>query len=241
MSSTQTFTVEQQLDEASANQEAGRFDEAVQLYRSILQESPQNAEAQKGLHALRKLMKKIPGSGSRRSRRKTKTKEKARIGKAGSASRRATEQPEAGPRSKRSDFQRLKALYASGQYMDVEVEADRYIKKNPRSFNAYNLRGAVLERLGKTNEAVASYVQAITIKPAFSEAHNNLGGLLNKLGLQEQAAESYRLAIAANPDFDHAYYNQGNLRCRKSARFSTPTSLIFSASIFPCLTSRPST
>ncbi len=218
MSSSEAFSVEQLLDEASVNRDAGRLEEAVRIYRSILQEHPQNTEAQKALHGLQKLMKKTSGKGSGRSGRKAKTKGKARLAKAGSAARLKSARPKTRPQPPDYEVQRLLAHYNSGQLLEAEAGTRQLIQKFPRAAILYNLLGAVLGELGRTEEAVASYVQAINIKQDYAEAHVNLAMTLKKLGLMDQAAESCRLAIAAEPESIRAYNALGHI-LRELGRF----------------------
>ena len=108
------------------------------------------------------------------------------------------------------DVQSVIDLYTQGRLAAAEIEALQLIEKFPSAYDVYNLLGIVRAGLEKTNDAVASYVQAITIKPDFAEAHNNLGAILKQLGLLDQAVESYRLALAAKPDFVQAHANLAN-------------------------------
>ncbi len=211
MSSSEALNVEQLLDEASENRDAGRLEEAVRIYRSILQENPQNTEAQKALHSLQKLMKKTSNTGSGRSGRKAKTKGKARLGKAGSAARLKSARRKAKPQPSTYDVDRLLALYNAGQLFEAEAGTRQLIEKYPRAATLHNLLGAVLGDLGRTEEAVASYVQAISIKQDYAEAHVNLAMTLKNLGLLEQAVESCRLAVAAEPDYVRAHNSLGHI------------------------------
>ena len=52
---------------------------------------------------------------------------------------------------------------------------------------------------------MASYNQAIALKPDYVEAHNNLGITFKKLGRLDEAVASYNQAIALKPDFAEAY------------------------------------
>ena len=69
--------------------------------------------------------------------------------------------------------------------------------------------GNILYKLGRLDEAEASFTQAIALKPDFTEAHNNLGNTLKELGRLDEAEASFRQAIALKPDFALAYSNLG--------------------------------
>ncbi|MDC0432024.1 tetratricopeptide repeat protein [Hyphomicrobiales bacterium] len=65
--------------------------------------------------------------------------------------------------------------------------------------------GVTLQELGKLDEALASYTQAIALKPDYAEAHNNLGVTLQELGKLDEALASYTQAIALKPDYSEAH------------------------------------
>src|SRR5262249_26273625 len=75
---------------------------------------------------------------------------------------------------------------------------------------ALNNRGSALHRLGRTEEALTSYSQALAVRPGFIEASSNLGLALEALGRTEDALASYDKALAIRPDYVDALMNRGN-------------------------------
>ena len=69
--------------------------------------------------------------------------------------------------------------------------------------------GAILQGLGKSEEAEQSYRKAIEIKPDYAEAHSNLGNIFRDIGKFEEAEQSYRKAIEIKPDYADSHYNLG--------------------------------
>jgi tetratricopeptide (TPR) repeat protein len=69
--------------------------------------------------------------------------------------------------------------------------------------------GNALGRLGRLEEAQASYALALAIRPEFAEAHNNLGDLMLEVGRLDDAAASCRRALGIRPDFAEAHQNLG--------------------------------
>ena len=65
--------------------------------------------------------------------------------------------------------------------------------------------GVTIKELGRLDEALASYRQAIALKPDYAEAYNNLGIMLQELGRLDEALASYRQAIALKPDYAEAH------------------------------------
>ncbi len=70
--------------------------------------------------------------------------------------------------------------------------------------------GNALRAQGKLDEAVASYRQALTLKPDFAEALVELAATLHQQGKPAEAVESYRSALALQPDLVVAHYNLAN-------------------------------
>ncbi|MEH1768995.1 MAG: CHAT domain-containing protein, partial [Nostoc sp.] len=73
----------------------------------------------------------------------------------------------------------------------------------------YN-RGITLDKLGRFEEAIASYDRAIEIKPDDDLAWYNRGVVLDNLGRFEEAIASYDRAIEIKPDNDSAWINRGS-------------------------------
>ena len=55
--------------------------------------------------------------------------------------------------------------------------------------------------------AIASYDQAIALKPDYAEAHCNRGIALEELWQLDAAVANYDQAIAFKPDYAEAYWN----------------------------------
>jgi tetratricopeptide (TPR) repeat protein len=68
----------------------------------------------------------------------------------------------------------------------------------------------VLKHLGKVDEAVASYEQALRLRSDYPEAHNNLGLALASRGKLEAAVVSYQQAVRLKPDYAEACANMAD-------------------------------
>jgi tetratricopeptide (TPR) repeat protein len=77
------------------------------------------------------------------------------------------------------------------------------------SFVDYNNRGATYNALGRYEDALADYGEAIRLNPAEAEAYNNRGLTYHALGQHEAALAEYDQAIRINPAFAKAYNNRG--------------------------------
>jgi len=73
----------------------------------------------------------------------------------------------------------------------------------------YNL-GVTYGKLGRYQDAIEAFKQAIGIKPDLAEAHCGLGFAYGELGRYQDAIESCKQAIRIKPDYASAHYNLGN-------------------------------
>ena len=80
--------------------------------------------------------------------------------------------------------------------------------------DAHNNLGAVLARLGQTQEAQAHFKAALRINPAFPEARDQLGSLLLKLGQLDAARAHLQEAVRLKPGFAHARLKLGLAQAR---------------------------
>ncbi len=72
-----------------------------------------------------------------------------------------------------------------------------------------NMRGNILQKLDRFDEARASYERALELKPDFPTALNGLGSLLKLLGLAQQAGECFSRALQLDHGFAEARLNLG--------------------------------
>jgi predicted O-linked N-acetylglucosamine transferase (SPINDLY family) len=198
--------------------QAGRLNEAEQLYRDILEFFPGHADALHllGVAALQRgqcdvavarieqaiaLNGKVPSFHNNLG---NALKELGRLDDAAASYRKVLQlKPD-----------HVDAYYNLGivlQEQDKRDEAAASYRQaltlRPNHFQALFCLGNVLQAEGKPDEALASYRQAIAINPGFAEAHNNIGSLLRTQGKLEDAAASYRRALAIKPDFAEALGN----------------------------------
>lgn len=76
----------------------------------------------------------------------------------------------------------------------------------PSAELAFNL-GNVLYRLGRKEESVQRFLQAVELEPAFIESWNNLANALFEIDRPEEAVRALRKALAVDPRYADAHYN----------------------------------
>ncbi|MCP4366910.1 MAG: tetratricopeptide repeat protein [Deltaproteobacteria bacterium] len=86
------------------------------------------------------------------------------------------------------------------------VECDTAIELDPDLADAHNLRGVLLEELGRNAEAIQAYQQALVLDPDFSEAKDNIAEL------QAEGVNNGRLVTIASYSYPtEAYIVKGRL------------------------------
>jgi len=83
----------------------------------------------------------------------------------------------------------------------------RRIEKYPADFVAHFNLGAVLQAMGKFDEAVPYLNQALLIKPASATATNNLAVSLLMTDKVDQAIQEFRKSLALDPAYQNARFN----------------------------------
>jgi len=73
-----------------------------------------------------------------------------------------------------------------------------------------NNTGIALSYLGRNEEAIEAFQQAISVDPKFAYPYNGLGNALSALGRKEEAIEAYRQAISVDPIYTDPYNGLGN-------------------------------
>jgi protein O-GlcNAc transferase len=101
------------------------------------------------------------------------------------------------------------AHQAGGNESAVDL-IGKAIAQNGRVPAFHNNLGNALKALGRWEEAVLSYRQALTLKPDLFTAHYNIGLARQAQGNLAEAVSSYGRALALKPDYVEAHGNLGN-------------------------------
>ncbi|HEY4031618.1 MAG TPA: tetratricopeptide repeat protein [Caulobacteraceae bacterium] len=112
---------------------------------------------------------------------------------------------------------RGRALYQQGR---LEAALDSYRRMaalRPQASAFFNC-GVMQRGLGRADEALASFDQAIALDPDYADAHHSRGVVLRELGRPEDAVAAFDRAIALRPAHPEAHYDRG-LALRALGRF----------------------
>lgn len=181
-------TTQSIFDLAIQHHRAGRLAEAEQLYRQILAQQPDHAEA---VHNLGMIA--------------------LQVGQNDAAMELFQRAVALNPNRATAHYQLGNILKSKGQIDEAIAAFRRAIVLRPDYPVAYNDLGTALRSKGQLNDAMAAYLQAIALKPTYAEAFYNLGNALRDQGQITEAAAACRQAIALRPNFPEAHNNLGNV------------------------------
>jgi protein O-GlcNAc transferase len=211
----------EKLNSGLAHHRAGRLAEAEKIYRQVLSQRPDQAEA---LHLLGILSAQAgkPGEGIDLIQRAISISPNNAVyhNDFGNVLK-ADGQIDRAIASYRESI-RLKpdladvhanlglALDVLGQSDDAIASFREAIRLKPDYAEAHLYLGVALNAKGQFKEAITSYVQAIRLRPDLADAHKNLGDSLKSLGRLDGAIACYQQATLIKPDFTDAQINLGN-------------------------------
>jgi tetratricopeptide (TPR) repeat protein len=112
--------------------------------------------------------------------------------------------------NEKAEFCAANALAHRGHPEEAIVHYRRALPHATDSSPYENL-GLVLHQLGKLDEAIAEYQQALAIDPDSFRAHENLGGALAAQGRLSEAMEHFRRALEIEPRSAKAHCGLGQV------------------------------
>ncbi|MBW4569568.1 MAG: tetratricopeptide repeat protein [Tolypothrix carrinoi HA7290-LM1] len=214
-------SIEQLFQQGNAAQEAENYTQAENIWRRIIQQYPNNANAyynlgnalyyqkklDEAIAAYRKAIQLNPNDADAYIGLGNTLSDQKKLDEAIAAYRKAIQ---LNPNYANA-YINLGIALSQQKKLDEGIAAFRKaIQLNPNYANAYYNLGVALYYQNKLEEAVAAYRKAIQLNPNYANAYNNLGNALSDQKKLEQAIAAYRKAIQLNPNNANAYYNLGN-------------------------------
>jgi protein O-GlcNAc transferase len=167
--------------------QAGRLPQAEAVFRDILAQFPQNADAWFLLgNTLTALGQNTPAVNAYQQAANLR------------------------PDNPATFFNLGNVLRAQGRPADAEQSYLRALQLQPDMFQAHANLGALYESLGRYQEALAHYQQALPLAPPHPVLHYNMGVALAALGRFQDAIAAYRKSIQLKPDYFEAHNNLAN-------------------------------
>jgi tetratricopeptide (TPR) repeat protein len=212
------LTIRQAFDLGLRHHQAGRLQEAEQLYRQVLAQQPKHTGAmhllgviahQMGrndvaVDLIRQAIALNPNYPEAYNNLGNALKDKGQLDEAIDAYRKAI--------ALRPNFpdahNNLGNALQGNRQLDEAIAAYRQaIALNPNFPEAHSNLGMVLRNKRQLDEAISACRQAIALRPNYAEAHSNLGNALKDKGQLDEAIAAYRQAIALNPHLPEAHSN----------------------------------
>ncbi len=208
--------------QAKAHQNAGRLDEAGELYRRILAAEPGHADSWYRLSAiavragrpdiavaqLQRAIALEPRSADYHRGLGIAYELMQRPADAMASYRAALE---CDPKDFAAETNLGSILAQAGQLAEAEAHFRSVLRRHPNLVDAHVNLGNVLLGLGRWTEAEASLRQACRLDPRSGAAHADLANALNGLGRYEEAAAAVRTALALGPITPTMHHIHGNI------------------------------
>lgn len=97
----------------------------------------------------------------------------------------------------------------AGYWKDNLTLHSHTLRVTEKNWKAWNGLGYAYLDIGRYQQAMADFREALRIKPDYPEAWNNLGTVHGLLGQDEQGISYFLAALRLRPDFVDAWYNLG--------------------------------
>ena len=111
--------------------------------------------------------------------------------------------------SPKGRFDEVLELVSRGEFGHAESLCRALLQKYPSDVNVLGLRGAVLIKLNRLDDAEQSLRQTIRLAPTFAKPHEDLGVVLLGLKRPAEAADVLRNAVRLDPALELAWFNLG--------------------------------
>jgi predicted O-linked N-acetylglucosamine transferase (SPINDLY family) len=181
-------SINQALRQALGHHRAGRLAEAETIYRQVLAQAPDHADA---LHLLGVLA--LQG------------------GQAELAIDLIDRAVAIEPLAADYHVHLGEAYRRLERWDEAVVRLRRSVELRPDDATVYNNLGVTLDQAGRPDEAIAAYQRALAIAPDDAWAHANLGNAWNSQGRLDEALAAYQHALRLDPGLAEVHSNLGTV------------------------------
>jgi tetratricopeptide (TPR) repeat protein len=217
---TQT-TNEQAMQIAMRHHRDGQLAMAEDIYRKVLAQNPNHANAlrllgviavdagkvEAGIELIRRAIAINPNEAEYYSNLGNALGKLGKFDDAIAAHRIATR---LNPDYAEVHYNLANALMKNGKTLEAIGEYRQAIRIRPDLASPHNNLGHALYVNGQFDEAIAACRRAIQLDPAYFEAHFNVGLALQAKGQLDESIAATREALRLRPDSAEAHYNLGN-------------------------------
>ena len=174
------------LQQAIEHHQSGRLQEAEKIYRLILENEPDHADANHLLGVLA-----------------------YQVGQYDIANSLISKALEIDSRQPLFHLNLGNVLQDQRRADEAVTSYRKALAINPDFPEAHNNMGNALSTLGRADEAITCFSKALEIRPDYTQAHNNLGNSLKDIEQYDDAISHLKKAININSAYAEAHFNLG--------------------------------
>jgi Flp pilus assembly protein TadD len=115
------------------------------------------------------------------------------------------------------DIQDIDQLFQQGNLAEALTRTDQFLQKSPGDAQARFLKGLILARQGKSDDAIRIFTGLTEDYPELPEPYNNLAVLYAAQGKYDDARRALERAIHALPGYATAHENLGDLYAKMAS------------------------
>ena len=212
-----------QMSMALKYHKAGSVDQAIPIYKKVLELYPDFVDAnhllgvalhesghlEKAFGFLTKAIKAVPDRSSYHNNLGNLLKDMGRVDEAIDSFRNSTL---IDPEYANGHINIGNIMNELGRYDESQVHLEKALRLKPNSPEVHNNLGLMFHEGKKQLEAAASSFQrALSIRPNYPEAYYNLANVLFEQLRLEDAAKTFQKALDLRPDYTDALNNLGNV------------------------------
>ncbi len=108
----------------------------------------------------------------------------------------------------------IRSLAQQSRYQEAYDRLETYLRRRPGDEQGRLLKGVLLTRLDRMDEAIEAFRGLAGDKPDLPEPHNNLAVLYAAQGRYDEARKSLEKAVALQPGYGTARENLGDIYAR---------------------------
>ena len=116
------------------------------------------------------------------------------------------------------ELQDINKLFKQGQYEQAMHGVNTYLDDKPKDAQARFLKGLILTKQGKTDDAIRTFSELTEDYPELPEPYNNLAVLYAGQGQYDKARIALEMAVRAHPDYAIAHENLGDIYAKMAGQ-----------------------
>jgi tetratricopeptide (TPR) repeat protein len=116
------------------------------------------------------------------------------------------------------ELQDINRMMRQGQLPDSLERIDKFLASKPRDAQGRFLKGLILDKMNRPNEAIALFTKLSEDYPELPEPYNNLAVLYASQGQYEKARIALESSIRTHPSYAIAHENLGDIYAKLASQ-----------------------